>query len=164
MRGRTRRIGCVVSLERERRRTAERGTTERSGVVGFDMGVHGHQRKLFPCRCSGGFLLCGAGCAGVAPRASGRAGFAGRRGELPAVSFWKDEVFSSLPEKFCVTRQARGRRLSSHVPNPAGASSACGVTDASDPRKRFLTMHECGAKENPWLTPTQCSIKKWFKD
>jgi hypothetical protein len=36
-----------------------------------------------------------------------------------------------------------------------GTSTACGLTDASAARKQFLTMHECGEKENPWLTPTQ---------
>jgi len=39
-----------------------------------------------------------------APRAAGKSGIAGRRVELPALSFWKGSIFSPHPEKFSVMR------------------------------------------------------------
>ncbi len=38
-------------------------------------------------------------------------------------------------------------------------TSSCDVAYMTANRKHFLTMHECGEKENPRLTPTQCSMQ-----
>lgn len=122
MRGHARRIGYVGSLEGGRAHRSARETEHLSGGVGFYLGGHCHQRKLFSLPVLPGgscFLALGAGLFSAiapillalprrvfAPRAAGTSGIAGRRVELPASSFWKDLCFQPLPEKFFVMRGA----------------------------------------------------------
>lgn len=122
MRGHARRIGYVGSLGGGRAHRSARETVHVSGGVGFYLGGHSHQRKLFSLPVLPGgscFLALSAGLVGgitpilvalprrvFAPRAAGTSGIAGRRMELPASSFWKGLCFQPFPEKFFVMRGA----------------------------------------------------------
>lgn len=96
-------------------------------------------------------LLFGALNAPVfAPPRRLEAGFAGRRSELPAV-FPVEALFLSPPEKIL-------RRQSVAFEGPH-QFFCCDVANESAFRNRNQTMHQCGEKENPKLTPTQYCLK-----
>ena len=92
-----------------------------------------------------------------APRAAGLTGIASRRMELPALSFWKGEVFRAFPKN---SSKRFKRKSPGPFPMRAMTLSPCDVAHRPVHRKYFLTMHECGEKENPWLTPTQYSMNR----
>jgi len=142
------------------------------------LGVFTHQRKLFSLPLSGpklenpgpfaGGLIAALGAGSglapfrapiFAPRAPqgfalpGPSGVAGRRVELPAVKFLELRRFSQFPEKFFQSGQVASQALSPR--KTLTGISSCGLADATTGRKQFLTMHQCGEKENPWLKPTQ---------
>lgn len=170
MRRQRRRIAHVGSPESGCARRSARQAHKGAGGVGCLMGGHRHQRKLWslpeiPAAIFFGAdapVLGGAQSAWFAPRASGISGFRGPAEGAAGVKFLKSRGFPELFRK--IPSNASGGFAPVSGSGTALASSPCDVAHEPAHRKRFLTMHECGEKENPWLTPTQCSIETSMKD
>ena len=163
-----RRIGCVGSLVGTRALGSARLAVTRTGGGGDHMGGHCHQRKLFSMPVIRRLfvpefrrLFCGALAPGscgalrrivLPPRLScpGRrflllappeiSGIAGRLGELPASSFWKDEIIRRFLKNSSYAQGSGSLRSPYRWALRVQISTTCGVTDGRAGRKCIFTM------------------------